>query len=213
MTQGQEQQRRAAGPVTYGAVALLALGLGILAARFFVELDRPQFLQPPIAGEEKLAPAGKRLVRLKEPGEVPDIAFVDADGKAKHLSDWRGKVVLLNLWATWCAPCKVEMPSLDRLQAKLGSDKFTVLALSTDRTGLKEPAAFFKKSGIANLALYNDPTVTSTVALKVQGLPLTIILNEDGREVARLLGPADWDSAESISQVRSFIPSSQTPKG
>jgi thiol-disulfide isomerase/thioredoxin len=201
MEQGQEQQRRTPGVIAYGIVAMLALLLGALTARFFVDVGN----SPKIPEADAPMAVFKKLSVHKEPRDVPDLTFVDADGRAKHLSDWRGKVVLLNLWATWCAPCKVEMPSLDRLQAKLGGEKFTVLALSTDRTGLKEPAAFFAKSKIAHLGLYNDPSSLSTVQLKAGGLPLSIVLNEDGREVARLLGPADWDSQETIAQVKSFI--------
>jgi thiol-disulfide isomerase/thioredoxin len=201
MAQGQEQQGRAPGVIAYGAVAVIALLLGALTARFFADLGN----SPKIPEADVPMVVFKKLSVHKEPREVPDLAFMDADGNAKRLSDWRGKVVLLNLWATWCAPCKVEMPSLDRLQEKLGGDKFTVLTLSTDRTGLKEPAAFFAKSKIAHLGLYNDPSSLATVQLKAGGLPLSIILNEDGREAARLLGPADWDSQEMIAQVKSFI--------
>ena len=97
------------------------------------------------------------------------------------------------------------MASLDRLQAKAGSEHFTVLALSTDRGGLKEPSAFFAKERITHLALYNDNSSETTTRLKASGLPLTVLVDEQGREVARVLGPRDWDSAESLARIEELI--------
>ena len=136
---------------------------------------------------------------------MPDLAFTGADGASRRLSEWRGKAVLLNLWATWCAPCKAEMPSLDRLQAKLGGDKFAVLAISMDRTGLEKPQSFFASNGISHLAVYNDPQAEATAVLRASGLPLSVILDGQGREIARLIGPADWDSPDMTAKVEEFI--------
>jgi len=105
-------------------------------------------------------------VKPAVPQAVPDLSFTGADGKPHLLSEWRGKLVLLNVWATWCAPCKVEMPSLDRLQAKLGGGTFAVLALSVDRTGIEKPAAFFSGNGITHLAVYNGSESAATAALR-----------------------------------------------
>ena len=105
-----------------------------------------------------------KFTRHAEPQAVPDIAFNDADGRQVRLSDWRGQLVLLNIWATWCAPCKAELPSLDRLQAKLGGKGFTVLALSTDRGGPKAPAQFFSREGITHLKVFNDKTGEAAIA-------------------------------------------------
>jgi thiol-disulfide isomerase/thioredoxin len=189
-------------------LAVMALGAGALSA-FLIQAGRRDIKEGrrvEAVTPEKPAPEGiQKLVRVKEPQAAPDITFQDTDGKARRLTEWRGKVVLLNLWATWCAPCKVELPSLDRLQAKLGSEKFTVLAVSTDRTGQKEPAAFLAKAGITHLPLYNDATAAAIAQLKAEGLPVSVILDKDGREVARLLGPAEWDSPKTTAEVQKFI--------
>jgi len=149
------------------------------------------------------APLG-HFIRHAEPKAIPNISFKDAEGHAAQLSDWRGRMVLVNLWATWCAPCKTEMPSLDRLQAKLGGEDFAILALSTDRGGPKEPAEFFAREGIAHLKVYNDSSGDATRRLNVPGLPLTAVLNKEGLEIARLVGPADWDSPEIIAQLQAL---------
>jgi thiol-disulfide isomerase/thioredoxin len=151
------------------------------------------------------------LITLANPQPVPDLSFTDANGVQHHLSDWQGKVVLVNLWATWCAPCKAEMPSLDRLQARLGNERFAVVAISTDRSGPDLPASFFIKEGIKNLALYNDKTVAATSLLKAPGLPLSVIIDEQGRQVARLLGPANWDSPESTTKIEELLGRRKTP--
>ena len=135
---------------------------------------------------------------------VPDIAFNDADGRQVRLSDWRGQLVLLNIWATWCGPCKTEMPSLDRLQAKLGGKEFTVLALSTDRGGPTAPAQFFAREGITHLKVFNDNTGEAAIRMKEPGLPASIVLNENGQEIARLFGPMEWDSPEMIAQLEAW---------
>jgi thiol-disulfide isomerase/thioredoxin len=181
-------------------LAVVATSAGMLAAFLFLRV--PDQGRAPLAIPYKRE-AGK-LIRHSEPQNVEDIVFTDADGTVRRLSEWRGRVVLLNLWATWCAPCKTEMPSLDRLQAKLGGDGFTVLALSTDRSGPKEPAAFLARQGIGHLKLYNDDTGGAAVRMRAAGLPMTAVLNENGQEVARFLGPAEWDSPEMISEIENL---------
>ncbi len=157
------------------------------------------------------APPG-RLIHRAEPLSVRDFAFTSADGKLHRLSDWRGKVVLLNLWATWCAPCEAEMPSLDRLQAKLGSGGFAVLALSMDRTGPDKPQSFFAGNGITHLAIYMDSAGQAAASVRASGLPVSIILDRRGREVARLIGPAEWDSAATAAKVEEYINSRGSPE-
>jgi thiol-disulfide isomerase/thioredoxin len=151
------------------------------------------------------------LVTLANPQPVPDLGFTDGSGAQHHLSDWQGKVVLVNLWATWCAPCKAEMPSLDRLQARLGNERFAVVAISTDRNGPDQPASFFAKEGIKSLALYNDRTLAATTLLKAPGLPLSVIIDAQGRQVARFLGPANWDRPEATAKIGELLGSGKPP--
>lgn len=141
----------------------------------------------------------------KTPKPVPKISFIDGAEKSKTLEDWRGKVVLLNLWATWCAPCRKEMPALDQLQSDLGSDNFEVVALSIDRGGLKKPKAFLEKIKVKTLALYNDPTAKANFTLRAIGMPTTLLLNPDGQEIGRLVGPAEWHSAEAVALLKAAI--------
>jgi thiol-disulfide isomerase/thioredoxin len=204
----RESGRASGNLILYAALGILAVGAGAVTGYYLrspAPAPAPRLIAKETAGQAE-SMGIRNLIRHKEPQPVADIAFVDADGKPKHLSDWRGKVVLLNLWATWCGPCKLEMPSLDRLQAKLGGKDFTVVAVSTDRTGRAQPAEFLQKAGIKNLALYNDDTAESVVKLKADGLPVSLIVNAKGEEVARLLGPAQWDSPEAEEAVRGFLP-------
>ncbi len=192
--------------VFYAGLGLLAASAGILAALLMPGQGVRSV--DPIAAEREAAAQTQsvgRFIQTAEPQSVPDLAFAGADGKAHRLSEWRGKVVLLNLWATWCAPCKVEMPSLDRLQAKLGGDAFGVLALSVDRGGPDKPAAFFAGNAITHLGVYDDAESDATAALRVSGLPVSVVLDAQGREMARLIGPADWDSPAMAAKIEEFI--------
>jgi thiol-disulfide isomerase/thioredoxin len=158
-------------------------------------------------GGLNLTPMGSFSVH-DAPLAIPDLTFQDATGAVRHLSEWRGKLVLLNLWATWCAPCKVEMPELAQLQTRLGGDGFTVLALSVDRTGPKAPKAFLEKEALAALQFYNDDTAEASVKLKVPGLPTSILIGPDGKEIARLLGTAKWTSEKMIGFIQGRMPKS-----
>jgi thiol-disulfide isomerase/thioredoxin len=142
------------------------------------------------------------FVFRKTPEELPEVKFQDAAGKERTLADWRGKVVLLNLWATWCLPCRKEMPALDRLQRELGSDRFEVVALSVDRTGLAGARKFLDETKVEKLALYADGTARMANTLRAAGLPATLLIDRDGREVGRLLGPAEWDGEDAKRLIR-----------
>jgi thiol-disulfide isomerase/thioredoxin len=143
-----------------------------------------------------------RLVLHDQPVSVPVFGFTDAGGAALGLDDFRGRTVLLNIWATWCAPCRKEMPSLDRLQAEMGGPDFQVIALSIDRGGLDPVRAFFGEVGLPHLGIYLDQPSASTQALKVVGIPTTLLIDGEGREVGRATGPAEWDSPEMKALIR-----------
>jgi thiol-disulfide isomerase/thioredoxin len=145
------------------------------------------------------------FVFRKEPEALPDFKFQEESGKERTLADWRGKVVLLNLWATWCLPCRKEMPALDRLQKELGSDKFEVVAISIDRKGMEASRKFLTETGVKNLALYLDATARLNSELRVVGLPATLLIDAQGREVGRLLGPAEWDGEDAVRLIKSAV--------
>ncbi len=136
---------------------------------------------------------------------LPSITFQSSHGQKLDLEDFRGRVVLLNLWATWCAPCRAEMPTLDNLQAILGGSAFEVLALSLDRGGADDIDDFYQELGLRHLAVYVDPTTSAQRALRVFGLPTTLLIDVDGFELGRLIGPAEWDSREMVDFLRSVI--------
>ncbi len=136
---------------------------------------------------------------------APEIDFTDIEGKPVTLADKRGKLVLLNVWATWCPPCVREMPSLDRLQAALGGPGFEVVALSEDRAGAPVVAAFYKRLGLTTLDTYLDPGSRASRALKVRGLPTTVLIDRRGYELGRVAGPVDWDSEAAIGLIRHYL--------
>lgn len=140
------------------------------------------------------------------PAPVPNFTFVDAQGRQRSLEDFRGQVVVLNLWATWCAPCRQEMPTLDNLQAQLGGEELQVVALSVDRQGPEAVRAFYRDIGVEHLALYIErPSGQAFAGLGIQGIPATLLLDREGREIGRRLGVADWDSPEMLTLFRQAI--------
>ena len=148
----------------------------------------------PLAGLNKGAMAA--FVARAEPLDVTDVAFEGPDGVPKTLADFKGKVVLLNIWATWCVPCREEMPQLNALEAELGGDNFEVLAINIDKGGVEKAKAFLDETGAKDLAFYADPTGKLFSKLKAVGMPTTLLLDAQGQEIGRLVGPADWASPE-----------------
>jgi len=140
--------------------------------------------------------------RLAAPKPIPELRFVDDAGRARSLADFRGKVVLLNVWATWCEPCREEMPALDRLQAKLGGERFQVLALSVDQQGAPLARKFYSEVGIKALPLYVDPTAKAAFVLDAPGLPATLLIDRNGREIGRHLGAVKWDAPEVLDRLQ-----------
>ena len=139
------------------------------------------------------------------PKQVTDVSFVDAEGRKLGLADFRGKFVLVNLWATWCGPCRREMPSLDRLQARLSGGDFTVLALSQDRKGVAAVQKFLAQIGTQHLDVFVDSSARSARTLGAIGLPTTVLLDREGRVIGRLIGSAEWDSDEAARLIKSVI--------
>ncbi len=142
-----------------------------------------------------------------EPRPVEDVRFVDGEGEPRSLADFRGKVVLLNLWATWCAPCRQEMPTLDRLQEKLGGNDFQVVALSLDQDGVPVVRDFYQEIGIQHLQIFVDRQMQAIQSLGAFGLPVTLLLDREGQEIGRTTGAAEWDSPEVIEYVQAVIAS------
>ncbi len=136
---------------------------------------------------------------------APDTPFLDRDGRSYTLEDFGGKVVLVNFWATWCAPCRREMPSLLRLSDRLAGTDLTVLALSQDRHGWDRIASFLETHGLERLAVYRDPRGATARAAGVRALPTTLLVGRDGREVGRLVGHAEWDSEEAVTLIERYL--------
>jgi thiol-disulfide isomerase/thioredoxin len=140
-----------------------------------------------------------------QPEAVAEVRFLDGAGKETSLAAFKGKVVLLNVWATWCAPCREEMPDLDKLQATLGSDKFQVVALAVDKSGIDGAKKFLADIKTERLQPFADPTAKEGLKLKVIGMPTTILIDAEGREVGRLIGPAKWDSPEARKLIEAQL--------
>lgn len=147
----------------------------------------------------------KNFILHEAPKPIASIAFEDDQGRPRSLTEFRGKIVLLNIWATWCGPCRREMPSLDRLQRLLGGADFEVVALSIDRAGLDPVRKFYADVGIRNLASYIDRSGKATRELGTVGVPATLLIDRDGRELGRLVGPAEWDEPDIVQSLKRII--------
>jgi thiol-disulfide isomerase/thioredoxin len=145
------------------------------------------------------------FVLHQSPKPVGAVAFEDDQGRAQHIADFRGKVVLLNVWATWCGPCREEMPALDRLQAILGGPDFEVVALSIDWKGVDAVRKFYAEVGVRNLPIHLDRQGNSTRQLATVGVPTTLLLDREGRELGRISGPAEWDSSSIAEFLKSVV--------
>ena len=179
----------AVGALLYG---LAALGANAVAG----PLSAPLSAEDRAALEALRAGDMAKLVIHEEPRAPIEEAFRDGEGNEVRLGDFSGKVVLVNLWATWCAPCRAEMPSIDRLAGAMADADLAVLALSTDRFGAERIRSFLDEIGVRHLAVYQDKRSEVARAAGAMGLPVTLILDREGREVARLTGDAEWDSPE-----------------
>jgi thiol-disulfide isomerase/thioredoxin len=167
----------------------------VLAARGYAAADKAAELERVRLGE---------FIPASPPLQAPAISFVDLAGNTVSLSEFTGKIVLVNLWATWCEPCLREMPSLERMQLRLG-DKITVIAVSEDRGGSKTVEPFIDKLGLKSIKTYLDPKSAAERAFQVQGLPTTFLIDRKGRILGRVEGAAEWDSPKLLDILKSFL--------
>jgi thiol-disulfide isomerase/thioredoxin len=179
-------------------VICAAVGIaGYVAYRTLNAASPPQEQQMPVIGE---------FTPVSPPLPAPGVAYQGRDGTARHLAEFRGHWLLVNLWATWCAPCIKEMPSLGRLQAKLGT-ALTVVAISEDRNGAKAVEPFLATHAIASPAIGLDPSSGMVGALHVEGLPTSLLIDPQGRIVAKLEGAAEWDEGPTLARLREIMAS------
>jgi len=182
-----------------GRRLLLAGGLAAIAL--------PATAQRIMAGvnPEMVQGAMARFVLTKAPKALPDLEFQNAADKVLRFSDFRGKALLINFWATWCAPCVKEMPSLDRLQAAMPKDRFKILPLSIDGPTRPKVAPFYKEQKLGRLGMYFDKGRKAMQGLDVTLLPTSILVDPSGRELGRIEGDADWDMPESIALMKAAL--------
>jgi thiol-disulfide isomerase/thioredoxin len=202
-------------PLAIGAVVIgVAIGSAVLYATG--ALNRPTgdaACRPAVELARKIAPLAHgevaALTMATAPLRLPDLAFDDAGGQLKKLSDWRGRMILVNLWATWCVPCRKEMPALDELQAKLGGADFEVVAINIDTRDPEKPKNFLKDAHLTRLGYFSDPKAKVFQDLKAVGralgMPTSVLVDRQGCEIATIAGPAEWASEDAIKLVRAAM--------
>jgi len=199
--------------MTRAAFALLGVViLGISAGGVYRELTSPGksaggASSPNIAAANGALESG----RTGPVRTLPDLRFVDGTGAPRSLADFRGRVVLLNLWATWCVPCRKEMPALDRLQAALGGPDFEVVALSIDQGGVTAVKRFYGELDLHALRIYVDQSGEALGKLGSVGIPLTVLVDRAGRELWRVVGPREWDQPAEVNRIRSHLALAPAP--
>ena len=201
----------AIGAVLIGAVIGFAGVYGIGGLKHSAADDSA--CRPAVDLARKLAPLAHgevaALTMATTPLRLPDLAFEDADGKPKKLSDWRGHIVLVNLWATWCVPCRKEMPALESLQAKLGGPNFEVVAVNIDTRDPEKPKNFLKEANLTHLGYFSDQKAKVFQDLKAigraLGMPTSVLVDGEGCEIATIAGPAEWDSDDAIKLITAAV--------
>jgi len=201
--------------ILVGVVAGLAVGLAGVYG--FSALTRnaggDPACRPAVALAQKVAPLARGEVAAvnvaKSPLKIPDLAFKDAAGKPLSLASFRGRTVLLNLWATWCVPCRKEMPTLDALQGELGGPGFEVVAVNIDTRDPDKPKEFLKQIGVQKLAYYADPSAKTFQDLKsigrAFGMPTTLLIDPHGCEIGTIAGPAEWASKDALKLIEAAL--------
>jgi thiol-disulfide isomerase/thioredoxin len=192
----------------------LAAALAALVAAFGVylkgegdgKLGTPAGQQGEGAVSKTLATGAVAAFVVKgERKPAPEVGFTSENGTALSLGQWKGRVVLVNLWATWCVPCREEMPALAALQSAMGSPDFEVVAISLDRKGIDASAKFLSDVGATALKLYADPSTETLGKFQAVGLPASILIDRQGREIGRLLGPAQWNSPDATALIKAAV--------
>jgi len=205
--------------IVVGGLAGVAVGLagvyGIatLTGNLFGRTAKDAACQPAVALAAKIASLATGEVAAvgvaKSPLRVPNLAFQDATGKAVTLENWRGRTVLVNLWATWCVPCRKEMPALEALEKKLGGPKFEVVTVNIDTRDPDKPKAWLKEVGISQLAYYADPNAKTFQDLKAVGrafgMPTTMLIDPNGCEIGTIAGPAEWASDDAVKLIEAAL--------
>ena len=203
-------------PLAIGAV-LIGVAIGFAGVYGFGAFKRGSTGDAACSGAvdlaRKLAPLAHgevaALTMATAPLRLPDLAFEDADGKPKKLSDFRGKTVLLNLWATWCVPCRKEMPALDSLQTKLGGKDFEVVAVNIDTRDPEKPKNFLKDAKLTRLGYFSDQKAKVFQDLKnigrALGMPTSVLIDGQGCEIATIAGPAEWASDDAIKLIKAAV--------
>ncbi|KYH01666.1 thiol:disulfide interchange protein [Bradyrhizobium sp. DOA1] len=199
-------------PLVIAAVAVV--GLAGFAALYGLGLSRAPSgdptCKPAVATAQKIAPLAHgevaALTMASAPLKLPDLTFEDADGKPKKLSDFRGKTLLVNLWATWCVPCRKEMPALDELQGKLSGPNFEVVAINIDTRDPEKPKTFLKEANLVRLSYFSDQKAKVFQDLKAigraLGMPTSVLVDPQGCEIATIAGPAEWASEDALKLIR-----------
>jgi thiol-disulfide isomerase/thioredoxin len=203
-------------PIVIGAV-LIGVVIGFAGVYGIGGLKRgaagDSGCNPAVALSAKIAPLAHgevaALTMATTPLRLPDLAFEDADGKPKKLSDFRGRTVLVNLWATWCVPCRREMPALDSLQAKLGGPDFQVVAVNIDTRDPDKPKNFLKDANLTRLSFFSDSKAKVFQDLKnigrALGMPTSVLVDGQGCEIATIAGPAEWASDDAVKLITAAI--------
>ena len=215
MTEPARAKGRRTALIGAGVVAGLVVGLaGIYGiGGLSRNASGDQACRPAVALAQKLESLTRGEVAAvnvaKAPLKVPNLAFADASGKPLTLADWRGKTVLLNLWATWCVPCRQEMPTLDALEGKLGGPNFQVVALNIDTRDPEKAKTFLNDIGVSHLSYYADGSAKSFQDLKsvgrAFGMPTTLLVDPNGCEIGTIAGPADWASPDALKLIQAAL--------
>jgi thiol-disulfide isomerase/thioredoxin len=213
----QRQARSATRRIPLVIATVVVGGLAGFAALYGLGLSRAPAGDPmcraAVATASRIAPLAHgevaALTMASVPLKLPDLAFEDAGGRPKKLSDFRGKTLLVNLWATWCVPCRKEMPALDQLQTKLGGPNFQVVAINIDTRDPEKPKNFLKEADLTGLGYFNDRKAKVFQDLKAigraLGMPTSVLVDPQGCEIATIAGPAEWASDDAIKLIRATL--------